>query len=60
MYCTFVVHTLLPTVQSGCDRKRTDGPFSAERTVRSLSITTTQEEKSENSRSTGGRGRRRR
>ena len=26
---------------SGCDRKRTDGPFSTERTVRSLSITTT-------------------
>ena len=28
--------------RSGCDRKRTDGPFSTERTVRSLSITTTQ------------------
>ena len=27
---------------SGCDRKRTDGPFSTERTIRSLSITTTQ------------------
>ena len=29
------------TFKSGCDRKRTDGPFSTERTVRSLSITTT-------------------
>ena len=27
--------------KSGCDRKRTDGPFSTERTVRSLSTTTT-------------------
>ena len=30
-----------PSDLSGCDRKRTDGPFNTERTVRSLSITTT-------------------